>query len=574
MIVGIDLGTTNSAVAVLDGERPRLIRNSLGDFLTPSFVGVDNDENMLVGKAAKELGVTAPERCASVFKRYMGQEWGKQIAGKNYSAIQLSSMVLMSLKADAEAELGSPVNDAVITVPAYFNDDQRRATIEAGKLAGLDVRRIINEPTAASLAYGIHEDADDLTVAIFDLGGGTFDISLVDFFEGTVEVRASAGEAVLGGEDFTRALAHQILVDRGLVYEHIELKNPKMLSRLLQQCEKAKRQLTREDTATIRIPDEGGSIDESSDSIELNRKQLTRACQRLIGKIELPVRRALGDAKLNRADIDRVILAGGATRMPLIVDLVTRVFDQAPMVHINPDEVIAMGAAIQAGLLDKHQAVEDLVITDVAPFSLGVEIVKEMGNDYKSGYFLPIINRNTVIPCSRSHSLATIRANQTQIELKVYQGEGRHVRDNILLGKLELVGMPRGPAGQSIEVRFTYDSNGVLEVDTTIEKTGKKASLVITRHAPNLSKKELEKALNEMQLLKLHPREDSVNRFVLKRAERVFQELPTHLRDELSHSLDMFEDALDRQEPEDINIFRNQLEMFLSLHDPLEDEES
>lgn len=567
MIVGIDLGTTNSAVAVLRGERPELIRNALGEGLTPSVVGFDHDGNLLVGKPARELMVTHPDRCAAVFKRQMGEQWSTVVAGKPFSAIQLSSMVLSALKADAENFLQQTVTEAVITVPAYFNDDQRHATIEAGKLAGLEVRRIINEPTAASLAYGIHEQDEEKTVAIIDLGGGTFDVSIVDFFEGAIEVRASAGEAILGGEDFTRAIANHVLVERGLVYEHVEMKHPKMLSRLIQQCEKAKRSLTKSVTCQIQVPKQDGTLDSENASFEISREQLAESCQKVLARIELPIRRAMGDAKLTRYDIDEVILVGGATRMPMIVSLVERLFEKEPLARFNPDEVVALGAAIQGALLSKNSAVDDLIVTDVAPFSLGVNIVKEMGRELRDGYFLPIINRNSVIPCSKSHSLGTIRANQSEVTLEVYQGEARRVQDNVLLGELEVKGIPRGPAGQLIDVRFTYDANGVLDVEVTIEKTGVKKNLVITRHAKNLSKKELKKALQEMQALKIHPREDSRNRFVLKRAERVYQELPTMLRDELSNAIDLFENALDRQEAEDIEIYRSHLEIFLSAHD-------
>lgn len=567
MIVGIDLGTTNSAVAVLRGEQPELIPNALGEELTPSVVGFDHDGNLFVGKAARELMVTQPDRCAAVFKRQMGEQWSTEVAGKTFSAIQLSSMVLSALKADAENFLQETVNEAVITVPAYFNDDQRHATIEAGKLAGLDVRRIINEPTAASLAYGIHEQDDEKTVAIIDLGGGTFDVSIVDFFEGAIEVRASAGEAILGGEDFTRAIANHVLVENGLVYEHVEMKNPKMLSRLIQQCEKAKRSLTKSETCQIQVPKQDGTLDSENKPFEISRPQLVESCQKVLARIELPIRRAMGDAKLTRYDIDEVILVGGATRMPMIVGLVERLFEKEPLARFNPDEVVALGAAIQGALLSKNSAVDDLIVTDVAPFSLGVSIAKEMGRELRDGYFLPIINRNSVIPCSKSHSLGTILANQSEVTLRVYQGEARRVQDNVLLGELEVKGIPRGPAGQLIDVRFTYDANGVLDVEVTIEKTGVKKNLVITRHAKNLSKKELEKALEAMHALKIHPREDSRNRFVLKRAERVYQELPTMLRDELSNAIDLFENALDRQEPEDIEIYRNHLEIFLSTHD-------
>ena len=367
MIVGIDLGTTNSAVARIDGSEPKLIPNSLGDLLTPSVIGLDHDDNILVGKAAVELAVSAPDRCASMFKRKMGLDWECRLGKRKYSAFQLSGLVLLALKSDAECALNTRIEDAVITVPAYFNDDQRRATIEAGRLAGLNVRRIINEPTAASLAYGIHKRDEERTVAIFDLGGGTFDVSIVDFFEGAIEVRASAGESILGGEDFTRALAHFVLSQHNLVFEQIELRHPKMLSRLIRQCEIAKRNLSESDHASVRLPNPDGSFEEATQPFELKRDDLHRCCEKLIARIELPIRRALADAKITREEVDDVILAGGSTRMPLVSQLVNRVFNRPPLIEINPDHVVAMGAAIQAALLEKSEAVDDMIVTDVAP---------------------------------------------------------------------------------------------------------------------------------------------------------------------------------------------------------------
>ena len=571
-IVGIDLGTTNSAVGVMVDGKPVLISSSVGSNLTESVVGVDESGEILVGSAAKEHQVLNPNQCASCFKRQMGTDWSVQVGKHRFSAVQLSSFILKSLKADAEAYLKTEVDRAVITVPAYFNNQQRQATIEAGKLAGFKVERIVNEPTAAALAYGVHETEAEKTIAVFDLGGGTFDISIVDFFEGAVEVRASAGEAILGGEDFTRSLARTILAKRSVMFEHAEIKMPAMVSRLVQQCEKAKRSLSKNESTEILLPDEKGNLNADGDKFTIDRKMLMEACEQLLERIGIPVRRAMGDAKIKRQDLDQVILVGGATRMPLIIEMAKEYLGQHPTGEINPDEVVALGATIQAGLINDDAGLEDMVVVDVAPFTLGVEISKELGQETRSGYFLPIINRNTVIPTSRSHSLATLSPNQIEVSLNVYQGEGRMVKDNLLLGELKVKGIPRGPAGQEIEVRFTYDSNGVLEVETTIAKTKKKKRLVITKHAGHLSKKELQSALTAMEKLKIHPREKNANRFMIKRAERLFQELPTMLRDQLDMYLDVFESALDSQDPNEIESVRSQLEMFLSVYDPLDDD--
>ena len=536
-IVGIDLGTTNSAVGVMVDGKPVLIPTSIGSNLTESVVSVDKSGEILVGSAAKEHQVLHPDQCASCFKRQMGTDWELEIGKHEFSATQLSSFVLRSLKADAEAFLKTKVDRAVITVPAYFNNQQRQATIEAGKLAGFQVERIINEPTAAALAYGVHETDSEKTIAVFDLGGGTFDISIVDFFEGAVEVQASAGEAILGGEDFTRSLARTILASRSIMFEHAELKSPAMVSRLVQQCEKAKLALSKNQSTQIFVPDEKGNLDVEGDKFTVDREMLQKSCKPLLERIGIPVRRAMGDAKIRRQDIDQVILVGGATRMPLIIEMAGEIFGKPPTGGINPDEVVALGATIQAGLIDDDAGLEDMVVVDVAPFTLGVEVSKKFGHERRSGYFLPIISRNSVIPVSRSHSLYTLAPNQVEMSVNVYQGEGRMVKENLLLGELTVTGIPRGPAGQAVDVRFTYDNNGILEVETTVQKTKQKKHLVITKHAGQLSEKDLDKALLEMEKLKIHPREKSANRFTIKRAERFVSGIARHFTIPIRHVL-------------------------------------
>ena len=418
----------------------------------------------------------------------------------------------------------------------------------------------------------MHETDAEKTIAVFDLGGGTFDISIVEFFEGAVEVQASAGEAILGGEDFTRSIARAILASRSIMFEHAEIKSPLMVSRLVQQCEKAKRALSKNESTQILLPDEKGNLNADGEKFTIDRKMLLKSCKPILDRIGIPVRRAMGDAKIKRQDLDQIILVGGATRMPLIIEMADEIFGKPPTGGINPDEVVALGATIQAGLINDDAGLEDMVVVDVAPFTLGVEISKQLGQEHRPGYFLPVINRNSVIPTSRSHPLATMSPNQVEVSLNVYQGEGRMVKDNLLLGELKVTGIPRGPAGQEIEVRFTYDSNGVLEVETTIVKTKQKKRMVITKHAGHLSKRELNKALSAMEKLKIHPREKNANRFTIKRAERLFQELPTVLRNDLDMYLDMFEAALNSQDPNEIETVRSQLEMFLSAHDPLDDD--
>jgi molecular chaperone HscC len=566
-VIGIDLGTTNSAAAVMTSAGPRLIPNALGANLTPSVVAVDDRSQVLVGAAAKELRVVEPFRCASIFKRHMGSDWSVELSRKRFRPEELSSLVLRSLKSDAEAFLNCEVKRAVITVPAYFNDQQRKATVAAGVIAGLDVDRILNEPTAAGIAYGVHQSNEDRTLLILDLGGGTFDVSVIECFEGSLEVKASSGESFLGGEDFTRAMAANILTSHKMPFERTEAAHPLLVARLLQQCEVAKCQLSTQDSALVRFPNERGELPHDAPAITVTRAELERWIAPTLARIELPIRRALGDANLKPDRIDEVILVGGATRMPAVVRRLRDLLDKEPQQRINPDEVVALGAAVQAGLVSRLESVRDLVVTDVAPFTLGVEITKQLGNELRTGYFLPIIDRNTTIPVSRVDRVGTIQANQKSIRVRVYQGESRHVQDNLLLGEFEVPGIPPGPAGQEVDIRLTYDLNGLLEVDATVVKTGRKVTHLITRHAKGMAPDRIRLAVADMARLKLHPREETVNRFLLRRAERLYQELALVDRQSLTDLLDGFESALNLQDAKVIEERRGELERFLDAHD-------
>ncbi len=567
VIVGIDLGTTNSAVACMAENGPRLIPNALVEVLTPSVVGVDADGKLLIGRAAKELQVLQPERCAGLFKRRMGSDWQAELPIRQFSAEELSSLILRSLKEDAAAFFKEPVERAVITVPAYFNDQQRKATIAAGRMAGLQVERIFNEPTAAALAYGFHEARQDKVLLIVDLGGGTFDVSVVELFEGTLEVRASSGESFLGGEDFTRALAARLLEQHGHPFERAELQAPRMVARMIQQCERAKCALSRQDSFALRIPDSKGEYPDSCPEVTVTRQQLEACTRHILNRIDLPIHRVLGDAKLSREDVDEVILVGGATRMPAVIDRVAQLLGKSPHRRLNPDQVVALGAAVQAGLIARARSVEDLVVTDVAPFTLGVMVVKDFGHEKRDGYFLPIIHRNSTIPVSRVERLATVAPNQTALKVQIYQGEARRVEDNLFLGEFEVRGIPPGPAGQPVDVRFTYDLNGVLEVEATVVETRKVFSHVVTRHARGLSAQQIAEAVKQMEKLKTHPREEAVNRLLLRRAERLYQELPLEGRVILGQLLDGFEAALAMQNAEAIERHRAALQEFLERAD-------
>lgn len=566
-IIGIDLGTTNSSAAHLTPQGPVLIPNPLGGTLTPSVVGLDEENKLLVGLTAREYQVLHPDRCATLFKRHMGSDWTTKLCGRTFTPDELSSLVLRSLKADVEAYFGEPVNRAVITVPAYFNDRQRKATINAGRIAGLEVERIFNEPTSAALAYGFHEKPESQTLLIFDLGGGTFDVSIVEVFEGVMEVRASCGESALGGEDFTRAMASRILEKQGLRFEKTEMESPLLLARLIQQCEVAKCRLSREDTATIRIPNRKGEFPEGATEIAMTRADLESWTRHILARVELPIRKVLNDARLQPRDVSQILLVGGATRMSMVIDHVTTLLGKPPQRRLNPDEVVALGAAVQAGLIAEEQSVQDLVVTDVAPFTLGVSVCKHLGHEHRDGYFMPIIERNTTIPVSRSQQVSTVYPNQPTILVKIYQGESRRVEENLFLGEFEVPGIPRGPAGQVVDIRFTYDLNGVLEVEASVVATQKKFSHVVAHHAKGLTKEQIQQAVEAMEKLKTHPREEAVNRHLIKRAERVYQELSQEGRNFLGQLIDGFEGALNLQDPAAIEVHRNALLQFLNQHD-------
>ncbi len=468
--------------------------------------------------------------------------------------------------------MGEPVTEAVITVPAYFHEHQRKATIHAGQIAGLKVERIINEPTAAAIAYGFHELKEEKILLVFDLGGGTFDVSIVELFEGTVEVRASSGDTFLGGEDFTAAMAARVLESHGYVFERAELEHPLLVSRLIQQCEVAKCRLSAQPEAAVRVPDIDGDFPPGAAETVVRREQFQTWTKHILERVDLPIRRALGDAGLKVEDVNEVLLVGGATRMPAVVQRLVARFGKEPQHRLNPDEVVALGAAVQAGLIARNEAVNDMVVTDVAPFTLGVEISRELGTERRTGYFLPIIHRNTTIPVSRVKRVSTVMPNQTQVDVKVFQGENRRVENNLPLGSFTVQGIPRGPAGQEVDVRFTYDLNGVLEVEATIVETQKKVSHLITKHARGLSFEQIAKAVEEMQAIKRSPREETANRYLLRRAERIYKELPIQEQTELGRLLDGFEAALEMGEKEVIARFFEAVKEFLDLREAPEDE--
>ncbi len=565
MIIGIDLGTTNSGVGVWRNGAAELIPNSLGHRLTPSAVSFDEDTGeVLVGLAARERQSTHPLQTVTAFKRYMGTSRKTKLGAREFLPEELSALLLQRLKADAEAFLGEPVTEAVITVPAYFNDKQRTATRRAGQLAGLKVERLLNEPTAAALAYGIHELANESRFLVFDLGGGTFDVSILEMFEGVIEVRASTGDNRLGGEDFNEALIEAFCARHGAALNVKDRGDPVLAQRLREAAERARRALSDQPAATMTLQWREASLE-----WEISADEFEILVAPLLTRLREPVLRSLRDSNIKAEELQEIVLVGGATRMPVVRRTVTRMFGRFPPNTVHPDEAVAIGAAVQAGLKSRDAALSEVVMTDVCPYTLGVESGERTSNgQVRAGLFSPIIERNTVIPASRVQSFFTLQDNQKRVNLGVFQGEARLVADNVRLGALE-VEVPAGAAGEvQVEVRFTYDINGLLEVDVFVPKTGLRRELVIMDD-DTMTAAELEQRRLRLAEIKHHPRDSDANRHALARGARCYEAFLGDRRAFVSRCIAEFEAVLDRQDPRAVEHARD---AFLKHLDMLEGE--
>lgn len=551
MIVGIDLGTTHSLIGTYGAEGPVLFQNALGSYLTPSVVSVDGDGHVIVGQAARDRMVSHPDSSIATFKRWMGTPRETLLGPHAFRPEELSALILRALIADAEAAGGEKVTEAVISVPAYFSDAQRKATRAAGELSGIRVERLINEPTAAALAYGLQEKHDGSRFLVFDLGGGTFDVSVLEMFEGVVEVHASAGDNFLGGEDFLDVLESAFCADQQVSLKAL---TPQEHGQLRRRLEQAKRELGANASTTV----EWRQAD-TPHAWHIDEERFAYLSEALVQRMRAPLERAMRDARLQPSQLDEIVLVGGASRMPLVARLVSRMFGRLPLRHVNPDQAIALGACVAAGLKARDQRLDEVILTDVCPYSLGTKVSRrdEKGNE-QTGFFAPIIHRNSTVPVSREDIFHPVRDHQTKLSLEVYQGENPMVERNIKLGQLEIPLPPkRTMAENAVRLRFTYDINGVLQVEAELIATGQRYELVLEQNPGLLDPAEIRQRLAALQDIKIHPREKQENIAILARAERLYEEYVA-ARAQLQQWIAYFRSILESQDDQFIREHRRQ----------------
>ncbi len=542
--IGIDLGTTNSAIAIWRNESAELIPNALGHYLTPSVVSIDEHGQVLVGEAAHSRLITRPQETVAAFKRYMGTDKVITLGSQQYTPTELSSLVLQSLKADAEAYLGHSISEVVISVPAYFSDQQRKQVQLAAELAGLDAVRLINEPTAACLAHSLHQ-THDRRFLVFDLGGGTFDVTVVEHQQGFVDVRASAGDNQLGGEDFT----HQLLA---FVCQKLERSSETLTlaekAKLVAACERAKKQPQNPMTVELTDP--------FNRTLTVTNEQLDTIWKDTLTRLSQPLRQAMGDARISPQEIDELIFVGGATHLKQVQQLATRLIGRFGSMELDPDLVVAMGAATQAACRLRDEAVEEIVLTDVAPFSLGIAASR----DNQTGIFTPIIERNTVVPTSRVERFYTLHDQQTVVNIEVYQGERLWVKENIFIDNFE-VKVPENDKGkEAIDVRFSYDINGLLEVDVTILSTNETIQKVIDRSPVGITDEMKAQSHARLARLKIHQRDQLPNITLSEKLSRLYEEKLGWERHKVEELLLSFTQILETQDNELIRQARTEIE--------------
>ncbi len=531
-IIGIDLGTTNSLAAVWQDGGSRLIPNAFGEYLTPSVVSIGEDGTVYVGKTAKERLASYPDATAGAFKRFMGTSRKYMLAGKSYSPEELSAFVLKKLREDAERYLGEPVEEAVISVPAYFNDMARNATKRAGIIAGLRVERIINEPSAAALACQNRNEEEDAVLLVFDFGGGTLDVSLVECFDNVIEIQAVSGDNQLGGQDFDEMIEKHFIRSMEISAEGL---SPETKAIIRKSAEKCKKDLTREKTAEMVV-----NCKDIQKKMEISRKDVVNICAPLFERMGKPISRVLMDAGVSADQISHIVLVGGSCKMPVVRQYIGHLLGRNDMETLEPDHMIALGCGVCAGIKERDEEVKDMLLTDICPFSLGVDIMN-IQNPAKP-FMSFIIERNTALPVSRESMYANALDNQQEVRVRIYQGEAMYAEDNMRLGEL-VFKIPRMPKGKvQCFVRFTYDINGVLEVEVRIPVTGEQKRLVIVNKELGMSEEEVAKKLKEFEKIKVNPADEEENRYILEWGQRLFMQTNSEkIREELVKKLQYFE---------------------------------
>lgn len=546
-IIGIDLGTTNSLVSVYKDNESILIPNAFGEYITPSVVSVDENENIIVGKLAKERLITHPNESIANFKRFMGTDTELKLGKKSYNAEELSSFVLRKLVDDAREYLQEEIEEIVVSVPAYFNDDQRWATKTAGKLAGIYIERIINEPSAAALT--LHQShRDDCLYMVIDFGGGTLDISIVDAFDNIIEIVAVSGDNKLGGEDFNQEIAKYFLAKNNMSSKDLTSSE---LELLYKEIEKAKRILNEKEQVTIEV-----NINNLKKTCLLTYRGMFSICKSLLARMDGPIQKVLKDAVTKVDVINDVILVGGSCKMRMVQEYIEYLLRREVKVGVSPDSAIALGCGIVAGIKERNESIKDVLLTDICPFTLGISIF--------DGSFSPIIERNSILPCSKVQIYQTVQLGQKEITGKIYQGENRIAEKNIEVASFSIEVPVNMEDYEKISVRFTYDINGILEVDVLSLTTGKKEKLVVVSKSSHMDENQIQKRLKELQSLKMHPREEEKNKYLLEKADILFMDLTGEERKEISLWASEFQKSLDSQDDRIIKkafqIFEKQLD--------------
>lgn len=559
-IIGIDLGTTNSLVAIYENGDGRIINNGFGNSYTPSVISLLESDEIVIGKVAKERLISSPTETIEAFKREMGTTREYTIRDKRFTPVELSSLLLKNMVHEAESELNEVVSGVAISVPAYFSNNQRKATVEAASLADINVIGLINEPTAAALAYHLHDTEIDKTICVIDLGGGTFDVSILEIFESSVEVLAIAGDNHLGGIDIDKGIASYLCEKYNLNYK---LLNEKERNKINYVSEQFKKGFDSESFQNFEILFADKTLE-----LNMSIKEFKDVCKDILVRLRYPIKKAIMDAKIKTTEIDEIVLVGGSTKMPIVKDFVEKLFQKETLSYLNPEEVVAKGASVYAALRQENKDLSELIMTDVSPFTLGVEVIEEIGYNRKTKIFSPLIERNMTVPISREHIYAAIHPEQKKINIRVYQGEHRNPEDNIYLGNFMYDIVDGSYAESALSVRFTYDRNGILEVETKHLKTGVEKKGVLL-NPNNLSEDDIEVCIDKIRKIKIHPLDSQENVYLISRAEKLFELLAGEQREQVNRQILVFESALSSEDKRKIRQAKKDMEDFLKSYEEL-----